>query len=57
MLFNCSKPSHEFVWLQVFSFTAEHRRFGELGGGNLAGPGCAMVPVGGSGSEGGRSGH
>jgi len=30
---------------------------GTLGGGNLAGPGSAIVPVGGSGSGGGGSGR
>jgi len=30
---------------------------GTLGGGNLAGPGCAMVPVRGPGAGGGGSGH
>jgi len=30
---------------------------GSLGGGNLAGPGSAIVPVGGSGAGGGGSGH
>jgi len=30
---------------------------GSLGGGNLAGPGSAMVPVGGSGAGGGGSGR
>jgi len=30
---------------------------GTLGGGNLAGPGSAMVPVGGSEAGGGGSGH
>jgi len=53
--FDCSKPSLEFVWLQVFSFPAKHRWFESLGGGNLAGPGSAIVPVGGSGSGGGGS--
>jgi len=30
---------------------------GSLGGGNLAGPGSAMVPLGGSGARGGGSGR
>jgi len=33
------------------------RSLGTLGGGNLAGPGSAIVPIGGSGAGGGGSGR